>query len=154
MNVAMAMLVCECGMCPKTCRRSNIMYGDQHMINTNTIVSVIFTVLTLARGMMPRELARRVAAAPKPARSSQKPHMSKREQPWISPPTCRHEYRAFGPYGLHNNCIAGGYYQGGHRKQCGRDKTHINLPGHWRAQLNPTLRMALYQLLLIKHQYG
>lgn len=70
-NVAMAMFVCECGIWPKTCSRSNIMYGDQHRINTNTIVSVIFTVLTLARGMMPLELARLVAAPPNPTRSRQ-----------------------------------------------------------------------------------
>lgn len=36
------------------------MYGDQQMMKTITITIVILTVLTLARGIMPRELARRL----------------------------------------------------------------------------------------------
>ena len=36
------------------------MYGDQHRMNTITITMVILTVFTLARGMRPRELARRL----------------------------------------------------------------------------------------------
>lgn len=45
------------------------MYGDQQMMNTKTMVRVILTVLTLARGIIPLELALLAGAAPKPARS-------------------------------------------------------------------------------------
>jgi len=69
MKVAMAMLVCEWGIWPKTCSRSKMIYGDQQMMNTNTMVNVILTVLTFARGIMPLELALLAGAAPKPARS-------------------------------------------------------------------------------------
>jgi predicted Kef-type K+ transport protein len=37
------------------------MYGDQQAMKTMTITNVILTVLTLARGIIPRELARRLS---------------------------------------------------------------------------------------------
>uniref|UniRef100_A0A8W7P2G9 Uncharacterized protein n=1 Tax=Anopheles coluzzii TaxID=1518534 RepID=A0A8W7P2G9_ANOCL len=61
MKVAIATFVCVAGICPNTCSRSKMMYGDQQSTNTITITIVILTVFTLARGMMPRELARLVA---------------------------------------------------------------------------------------------
>jgi len=45
-----------------------MMYGDQQIIKTNTMVSVILTVLTFARGIMPLELARLAGVAPRSAR--------------------------------------------------------------------------------------
>ena len=63
MNDAMAMVVCVRGICSKTCNKSKIMYGDQHKINTITITIVILTVLTLALGISPRELARLLASS-------------------------------------------------------------------------------------------
>lgn len=38
------------------------MYGDQHIMNTMTMMNVIFIVFTLARGIIPRELALRIFA--------------------------------------------------------------------------------------------
>jgi len=57
-NVAIAIFVCVFGIRSNTCNKSNTIYGDQQTTNTITITIVILTVFTLARGMMPRELAR------------------------------------------------------------------------------------------------
>lgn len=46
------------------------MYGDQQTMKTITMTKVIFTVFTLARGIIPRLLALRAVLLPKPARSA------------------------------------------------------------------------------------
>lgn len=83
-NVAIAMFVCVLGIWPNTWRRSKMMYGDQHMMNTTTITIVILTVLTFARGIMPRELARLLARSSllvlPPRRSTNKIEREKRWQ--------------------------------------------------------------------------
>ena len=59
MNVATALLVGLSGMHPYTWSRSKTMYGLQQRMKTKMMTKVILTVLTLALGINPLELALR-----------------------------------------------------------------------------------------------